>query len=225
MVDPQTLEVCWIAFYNTVHHRDCGQFKQSIYCTVGTKTPNKVAISHYGKSIAFLVGLKATKVANLAREFEVPRTTLILILKNKAKNYSDFEAGRSRETKQKRKHNFDTVEQGSANSGLTAPWCFNCILPNWLVAVFAEIIALKAWVKKLKILYGPGPRVLFKMPLCFRDYRIEAIPFLFKMFTAFYHDHFVLCAKQRRLCLQVELALPAVESDEQRMTSAPTLIG
>ena len=68
----------------------------------------------------------------------------------------------------------------------------------------------------MKILFGPGPRVLFKMPLCFRDYSIEAISFLFRMFTAFYHDHFVLCAKQRRLCVQAELALPAVESDEQK---------
>ena len=40
-----------------------------------------------------------TKVANLAREFEVPRTTSISILKNKEKITSDFKAGRSSEIK------------------------------------------------------------------------------------------------------------------------------
>ena len=42
--------------------------------------------------------------------------------------------------------------------------------------------------------------------------------------------HFIMiilssAQKQQRLCLQIELALPAVESDEQRMMLALTLIG
>ena len=50
-----------------------------------------------------------TTVAKLARDFEISRTTLILILKNRDKIISDFEAGRSSETKRKR--NFDAVDE------------------------------------------------------------------------------------------------------------------
>ena len=50
-------------------------------------------------------------VAKLARDFEISRTTLISILKNKDKMISDFEAGCSSEAKWKWKHNFDAVDE------------------------------------------------------------------------------------------------------------------
>ena len=52
-----------------------------------------------------------TAVAKLAKDFEISRTTLISILKNKDKTISDFDAGRSRETKRKRKQNFNAVDE------------------------------------------------------------------------------------------------------------------
>ena len=52
-----------------------------------------------------------TNVAKLARDFEISRTTLILILKNKDKIISDFETGLSSETKRKRKRNFKAVDE------------------------------------------------------------------------------------------------------------------
>ena len=52
-----------------------------------------------------------TNVAKLARELKIPRTTLTSILKNKDTIISDFEAGRRIESKRKRKHNFDDVDE------------------------------------------------------------------------------------------------------------------
>ena len=52
-----------------------------------------------------------TPVSMLAKELEISRTSLITILKNKEKIIEEFEAGCSSETKQKRKHNFETVDE------------------------------------------------------------------------------------------------------------------
>ena len=53
----------------------------------------------------------ATNVTKLAKEFEIPRQTLESILKNKEKIISEYEAGRNSETKRKRKHKFDAVDE------------------------------------------------------------------------------------------------------------------
>ena len=50
-------------------------------------------------------------VSMLAKGLEISRTSLITILKNKEKIIEDFEAGCSSKTKQKRKHNFEAVDE------------------------------------------------------------------------------------------------------------------
>ena len=52
-----------------------------------------------------------TPVSMLAKELEISRTSLITILKNKEKIIEDFEAGYSSKTKQKRKHNFEAMDE------------------------------------------------------------------------------------------------------------------
>ena len=47
----------------------------------------------------------------LAKELEISRTSLITILKNKEKIIEDLEAGCSSKAKQKRKHNFEEVDE------------------------------------------------------------------------------------------------------------------
>ena len=51
-----------------------------------------------------------TPVSMLAKGIEISRTSLITILKNKEKIIEDFEAGCCSKTKQKRKHNFEVVD-------------------------------------------------------------------------------------------------------------------
>ena len=53
----------------------------------------------------------ATNVTKLAKEFEIPRQTLQPILKNKEKIISEYEAGCNSETKRKRKHKFNAVDE------------------------------------------------------------------------------------------------------------------
>ena len=52
-----------------------------------------------------------TPVSMLAKELEISKTSLIIILKNKEKIIEDFEAGCSSKTKRKRKHNFEAVDE------------------------------------------------------------------------------------------------------------------
>ena len=52
-----------------------------------------------------------TPVSMLAKELEISRTSLITILKNKKKIIEDFEASCSSNTKRKRKHNFEAVDE------------------------------------------------------------------------------------------------------------------
>ena len=47
----------------------------------------------------------------LAKELEISRTSLIIILKNIEKMIEDFGAGYSRKTKLKHKHNFEAVDK------------------------------------------------------------------------------------------------------------------
>ena len=53
---------------------------------------------------------KIKNVSQLAKEYEIPRSSLQTILSNKNKVISEFEAGRNAEMKKKRKHNFDNVD-------------------------------------------------------------------------------------------------------------------
>ena len=50
---------------------------------------------------------KIKNVSQLAKEYEIPRSSLQTILSNKDKVISEFEAGRNAEMKKKRKHNVD----------------------------------------------------------------------------------------------------------------------
>ena len=50
-------------------------------------------------------------VSMLTKKLEISKTSLITILKNKEKIIEDFEAGCSSKTKQKRKHNFEAVDE------------------------------------------------------------------------------------------------------------------
>ena len=54
---------------------------------------------------------KVKNVSQLAKEYEIPRSSLQTILSNKDKVISEFEAGRNAEMKKKRKHNFDNVDE------------------------------------------------------------------------------------------------------------------
>lgn len=54
-------------------------------------------------------------VSKLAKEMDVPRTTLVSILKNEEQIISDFTAGRNIDLKRKRKHNFEIVDEPLLN--------------------------------------------------------------------------------------------------------------
>ena len=54
---------------------------------------------------------KATNVSQLAREYDIPRSSLQTILNKKDEVMLEFEAGRNAEAKRKRKHNFDNVDE------------------------------------------------------------------------------------------------------------------
>ena len=54
---------------------------------------------------------KATNVSQLAKEYDIPRSSLQTILSKKDEVILEFEAGRNAEAKRKRKHNFDNVDK------------------------------------------------------------------------------------------------------------------
>ena len=72
----------------------------------------------------------------LAKELEILRTSLITILKNKEKIIEDFEASCSSKTKQKRKHNFEAVDEPLVK------WF--CPARNEKILVSGEMLLLKA---------------------------------------------------------------------------------
>ena len=54
---------------------------------------------------------KTKNLSQLAKEFEISRSSSKTILNNKDRVISEFEAGRNAEIKRKRKHNFDKVDE------------------------------------------------------------------------------------------------------------------
>ena len=54
---------------------------------------------------------KARNVSQLAKEYDIPRSSLQTILSKKDEVILEFEAGRNAEAKRKRKHNFDNVDE------------------------------------------------------------------------------------------------------------------
>ena len=54
---------------------------------------------------------KATNVSQLAKEYDIPRSSLQTILSKKDEVILEFEAGQNAEAKRKQKHNFNNVNE------------------------------------------------------------------------------------------------------------------